>query len=568
MAPGNFLLESYRLVERAARREGDARRPLLERFFEEAARRLEESGDGRKREGRAFLAVVNAPTGYGKTSLSLASAAASALDASLFPKVIHVLPLRSIVEDVAGRAGALLGPHAVGVKMMGVSVEVFHTYPLNVTTVDTFTFDLLKLNTKKLRRIRAGEEFGYDFLTQASILNSLVVLDEAHYALEEEYMRDVFYLVLDFLLSVKVPVVVMTATLSRGYEELLRALAESRGVDYFRLEPDASDPYVVEQARKDVRVEFMSEEEALGAARSQEIVERGRVLVVANNPYRATCIFERLSRRGLKALLLHGKMTPSHKKRVLGLVEEMERRGESFVLVATQVVEAGVDVSFDTLVTDPAPAYSLIQRAGRVARRPAERSGRIIVVEDGPAEPYDRVKVLRTLEWLEENRDVFNPRVPGTYSDLLARVHGSRSTEVLPGSSRLSGVKLELFDPLSRSFDVFEEVVEIVKREPFLREFNLPVEVGGETVLLTPREAYDLYERGLLRVGGDGLEGEEPGDGRKEGIDFYELAKQVALGKDVRLEFAGSYDPVRGLAECRAIDDEKGSRDNRKGRGS
>ncbi len=532
MVHRNSLLEAYRQIEGRVRREGDVGRPLLESFFKEAYERL--------RNRKAFLAVVNAPTGYGKTSLSLASALASAFDASLFSKVIHVLPLRSIVEDVAKKAEETLGAGTVGVKMMGASVEVFHTYPLNVTTVDTFTFDVLKLNTKKLARVRAGEEFGYDFLTQASILNSLVVLDEAHYALEEKYMRDVFYTVLDFLLHVKVPVVVMTATLSRGYEELLEDLAEYNEVEYFSLKPDPDrDPYVVEQRQKDVRVEFRSEGEALGPA-----LPDGRVLVVANNPYRATCIFERLRERGLHALLLHGKMTPSHKKRVLDRAREMEKGGERFVLVATQVVEAGVDVSFDALVTDPAPAYSLIQRAGRVARRPGERSGRIVIIEDGPAEPYAKEKVEKTLKWLGESSG-FNPRIPDTYSDLLAKVHGERSSQVRPETLRLSEVRLMLLDPASRSPQVLGAIERILQKEPFLREFNLPVDVKGESVLLTPSEAQALYERGLLRVSGEAAE-----RALKE-EDFYELARQVARGEEVRIEFTGSYDEVRGLAECR-----------------
>jgi CRISPR-associated endonuclease/helicase Cas3 len=33
-------------------------------------------------------------------------------------------------------------------------LEVFHLFPLNVKTVDTFTWNILKLNTKKLALIR------------------------------------------------------------------------------------------------------------------------------------------------------------------------------------------------------------------------------------------------------------------------------------------------------------------------------------------------------------------------------------------------------------------------------
>lgn len=53
--------------------------------------------------------------------------------------------------------------------------------------------------------------------------------------------------------------------------------------------------------------------------------------------------------------------------------------GQNRVIVATQVVEAGIDVSADVLVTEIAPWASLVQRFGRCARYGG--TGRIIVVD-------------------------------------------------------------------------------------------------------------------------------------------------------------------------------------------
>jgi len=57
-------------------------------------------------------------------------------------------------------------------------LEVFHLFPLNVKTVDTFTWNILKLNTKKLALIREEKTLGYDFLTQESLLDSLLFFDD------------------------------------------------------------------------------------------------------------------------------------------------------------------------------------------------------------------------------------------------------------------------------------------------------------------------------------------------------------------------------------------------------
>ena len=131
--------------------------------------------------------LVRAPTGYGKTAVSYTLALHSLRDASLYDRVIHVLPMRAIIEDIDMTAKEALGFSKT--KMMGSSEEFMHLFPLNVTTADTFTWDILKLNTKRYSLIKAGKEFGYDYLTQASILTSIVIFDEAHFLLEDKRMK-------------------------------------------------------------------------------------------------------------------------------------------------------------------------------------------------------------------------------------------------------------------------------------------------------------------------------------------------------------------------------------------
>jgi CRISPR-associated endonuclease/helicase Cas3 len=58
---------------------------------------------------------------------------------------------------------------------------------------------------------------------------------------------------------------------------------------------------------------------------------------------------------------------------------------EGRIVVATQVVEAGVDISADLMITDLAPWSSLVQRFGRCARYEGER-GTVVVVGAVPAD--------------------------------------------------------------------------------------------------------------------------------------------------------------------------------------
>lgn len=82
-------------------------------------------------------------------------------------------------------------------------------------------------------------------------------------------------------------------------------------------------------------------------------------------------------------------------------------QGPNMIVVATQVVEVGLDISVQTLHTQLSPANSLLQRAGRCARF-AEQQGRVIVYhlppgEDGKAAstlPYNSALCEATWEAL------------------------------------------------------------------------------------------------------------------------------------------------------------------------
>ncbi|WP_307937022.1 hypothetical protein [Salinispora arenicola] len=87
---------------------------------------------------------------------------------------------------------------------------------------------------------------------------------------------------------------------------------------------------------------------------------------------------------------LSTRMCPDHRRRVLGTVRARLRRGEHVLLVATQLIEAGVDVDFPLVFRAMAPADSLLQAAGRANREGRMADGGRVVVfapEDGGQPP-------------------------------------------------------------------------------------------------------------------------------------------------------------------------------------
>ncbi len=101
------------------------------------------------------------------------------------------------------------------------------------------------------------------------------------------------------------------------------------------------------------------------------------VCVVSNFVEDAQQISLLLKGSGVSVLHLSTALYPLHRQRVLGAARAMLERGEPFVLVATQCIEAGVDIDFPILWRAVAPPASVVQAAGRCNREGRLRCGHV-----------------------------------------------------------------------------------------------------------------------------------------------------------------------------------------------
>lgn len=114
-------------------------------------------------------------------------------------------------------------------------------------------------------------------------------------------------------------------------------------------------------------------------------------LVVLNQVQRAQELFQHLrkARPNEKLLLLHSRFRPHERE-----PREAELRSlTNGIVVSTQVVEAGVDISSQTLITELAPWSSLVQRFGRCNRYGLQDEAQVIWVDiaaDADQGPYEQ----------------------------------------------------------------------------------------------------------------------------------------------------------------------------------
>lgn len=88
----------------------------------------------------------------------------------------------------------------------------------------------------------------------------------------------------------------------------------------------------------------------------------------------------RVSDRGAEAVLhLSTRLRPVDRLTLIETAKELTDQGYPLVAVSTQLVEAGVDISFDRVYRDLAPVDSIVQAAGRCNRSFERDQGRVMV---------------------------------------------------------------------------------------------------------------------------------------------------------------------------------------------
>lgn len=154
------------------------------------------------------------------------------------------------------------------------------------------------------------------------------------------------------------------------------------------------------------------------------IKQNCKVLIVCNKVANAIEMYKHVSELypHIPSLLLHSRFKRRDRnekeKALLGLDSEGKSLGvfntsaNACIVVATQIVEVSLDISFDMMITEAAPLDALIQRFGRINRKRTQETigvyKKVYVIEPSDSEkevrPYDLNTIQRTYEILPNNK--------------------------------------------------------------------------------------------------------------------------------------------------------------------
>jgi CRISPR-associated endonuclease/helicase Cas3 len=153
------------------------------------------------------------------------------------------------------------------------------------------------------------------------------------------------------------------------------------------------------------------------------VAARDQAMVIVNSRRDAARLARALADRADAVWHLSTRMCPAHRRHVLATVRDDLTAGRPCRLVATQVVEAGVDLDFPAVWRATAPADSLQQAAGRCnreGRQPAPGIVTVFDLVDGAAPGgWYRTATERTLTRFGGGADLADPDALADYYDDL-----------------------------------------------------------------------------------------------------------------------------------------------------
>jgi len=335
--------------------------------------------------------LVEAPTASGKTEAATAPYFAQWLSEEWFlaPGLVYVLPTRALVEAQSERFRQLtrsMDKNLVIRAEQGSLIPSRHYLfgDVVVSTIDAFIYGLVA------KRVPGGHTNPRLDFPAGNIATAFVVFDEVHmYQDEELYMPRVVNRVFRCLEGAQVPFVVMTATLPTEIEEVL-----FEGVEVRRVEQPAVDRGSVE-----VEVREKSIFDYLKTEGFEALLSAKRALIVCNTVERAHRVF-RIVVAELRRLggldfdiihLLHSRLKREDRRGREREVAALRYEKKRALVVTTQVLEAGLDASFDLVITEACPLDALLQRLGRCARRSHEEGKAVVVRPEGNAPYHEKI---------------------------------------------------------------------------------------------------------------------------------------------------------------------------------
>ena len=348
--------------------------------YKDKAREIIFKNFNSNKDKKTFL--IKAPTGIGKTFLALNLALEIARDGNK-RRIITAIPFTSIIDQthteyqkIIADQDVLKYHHLTSYKSQNDDeqeqfmhkvflADVWHENFI-VTTFNQLFFTFFSNHNK-------------DNLKLETLRDSVVIIDEIQ-NIPRVLLKSIAAAFNEFSKRYDIHFIIMSATMPHIAAEL----------ESFT---ELSEPILYKREKDRYEIIYEPNIKGLDDLVNEILKHQDEsALCVVNTISKAKKLYEALKNSGKKSVyLLTTHQIPLHRVQIIDEIKEKLEGGEKITLVATQLIEAGVDLSFDVGFREFAPIGAIIQAAGRVNRNAtSSKPAKVMVFHylDGKPFPY------------------------------------------------------------------------------------------------------------------------------------------------------------------------------------
>ena len=311
---------------------------------------------------------LNVPTGAGKTLTSFRTALSAAINGNV-SRIIYALPLLSIIDQNAkvikeySYDKTFVTEHHSNIIKENMTKEELDKYELIceswdnaviVTTLVQFLNTLFSGKTQAVRRMKA-------------LIGSVIIIDEVQTVPLK--MLFMFNNALNFLAYFCGCKIILCSATQPCFEKTDYMLKYSENCDIVKTNEQIKKAFkrteIIDKTNLPMSVEQICDF-------SMELIKNSEnLLIICNTKNTAESIFKEISiisPREFKVFCLTANMCMKHRQLILRMINYFLEKHEKIICISTQLVEAGVDFSFETLIRIRAGLDNIAQAAGRCNR--------------------------------------------------------------------------------------------------------------------------------------------------------------------------------------------------------
>ena len=414
---------------------------------------------------------LTVPTGGGKTLAAMTFALAHAQEHGQ-RRVIVAIPYTSIIEQNAKVYRDVFGEDAV--LEHHSALEPDKETPRTRIAGDNWDAPIVVTTTVQLFESLFGNRPSVCRKLHRMV-GSVIILDEAQ-TLPPALLAPILDMLDQLVRFYSVSVVFSTATQPAFLQSRLPKLAgNGRQIGFANIEEIVpSDVRAFERLRRTRTVWGDAEKATPYITVAQELAALPDVLAIVHRRDDARMLCELVDKElgHTESLHLSALMCPQHRSLVLSQIKERKSLGQPVRLIATQLVEAGVDLDFAVVYRTLAGLDSLAQAAGRCNREgklPTLGELRVFRAETQPPPGVPRQAMAVTIELLRSGSppDLQQAEPFQSYFSRLYSVNNLDAKEILSDRDALR------FKTVAQKFQLIEDGFSAPLVIPFAKGHHL-----------------------------------------------------------------------------------------------